>query len=68
MTYLEEISDLVSRLNTDSLRKAIADSERARAHLPDETLADLLFEAACHQELTNRGLTHVYDKPEGYDA
>ena len=68
MTYLEEISDLVSRLNTDSLRQALADSERARARLPDETMTDLMFEAACFQELINRGLTHVYDKTEGYGA
>jgi len=56
MTYLEEISSLVARLNDDSLKQALVDSERTRAHLPDETMADLLFEAACHQEMLNRGM------------
>lgn len=58
MTYLETVSELVSRLNTDALREVLRDSQASRHPGEDDMVSDLLFEAACQQELANRGIHH----------
>ena len=57
MTYLETVSELVSRLNTEALREVLRDSQASRHPDEDDMLSDLLFEAAVQQELRNRGVT-----------
>ena len=56
MTYLETVSELVSRLNTEALREVLRDSQASRHPDEDDMLSDLLFEAAVQQELHNRGV------------
>lgn len=58
MTYLETVSELVSRLNTEALKEVLRDSQAARHPGEDDMVSDLLFEAACQQELANRGEVH----------
>ena len=58
MTYLETVSKLVSRLNTEALKEVLRDSQAARHPDHDDMVSDLLFEAACQQELANRGEVH----------